>query len=244
MIVTQLDSYEPPATCWSDWRRWQPVLTPYTFAGMRQTLLDRATEPLHKDALLTALLRIGQHRADRHATMAVIVCLLPGLRGVARRYRDLLGPDDMWAEVLTVAWAQARTYDTTRRPRRVAANLIWDTTAHVVRVVRKERAWRDHTELDDQVMDAPAVHDRDLGPPILSGAVTAGVLTQLDATLVEATRLHGVELADAARLTGMSYEAAKKRRRRAEVAWLCWWAPELRPTRPSSAPGTAGQRAA
>jgi hypothetical protein len=65
----------------------------------------------------------------------------------------------------------------------------------------------------------------------------------LDATLVEATRLHGVELADAARLTGMSYEAAKKRRRRAEVAWLCWWAPELRPTLPAT-PAVAERRAA
>jgi hypothetical protein len=74
-------------------------------------------------------------------------------------------------------------------------------------------------------------------------AVTAGVLTQLDATLVEATRLHGVGLADAAMLTGVSYEAAKKRRRRAELAWLCWWAPELRPSLDST-PATAGRRAA
>lgn len=230
MIVRQLDSYEPPARCWADWQRWQPVLARYDFAGMRHTLLDRAIEPRLKDALLAALLRIGQQRADRHATTAVVVCLLPGLRGLARRYRDLLGHDDAWAEVLAGAWAQAGSYDTAQRPRRVAANLIWDTTAYVVRVVRWERAWRDHAELDDQALDAQGGHHQELDPPVLSGAVAGGVLTQLDARLVEATRLHGVQLADAARLTGLSYEAAKKRRRRAEVAWLCWWAPELRPT--------------
>lgn len=243
MILRQLDSYEPPVTCWSDWRRCQPMLARYDFAGLRQALLDRATEPAHKDALLAALLWIGQRGADRHATTAVVVCMLPGLRGLARRHRDLLGPDDVSAEVLAGAWAQASTYNIARRPRRVAANLLWDTTAHVVRIVRSERAWRDHAALDDQ-LDVPAVHDGDVGPPVLADAVTAGVLTQLDATLVEATRLHGVELADAARLTGMSYEAAKKRRRRAEVAWLCWWAPELRPTLPSSTPAVAGRRAA
>jgi DNA-directed RNA polymerase specialized sigma24 family protein len=243
MTLRHLDSYEPPATCWSDWRGCQPVLARYDFAGLRHALLDPATASVHKDVVLAALLRIGQHQADWHATMTVVVCLLPGLRGLARRYRDLLGPDDVWAEILAGAWTHASTYDTARRPRRVAANLLWDTTAHVVRVVRTERAWRDHAELDDQV-DVPAVHDDHVGPPVLADAVTAGVLTQLDATLVEATRLHGVALADAARLTGMSYEAAKKRRRRAEVAWLRWWAPDLCPTLPSPTPAAAEQRAA
>jgi hypothetical protein len=174
--------------------------------------------------------------------MAVVVCLLPGLRGIARRYRDLLGSDDVWGEILVGAWTHASTYDTARQPRRIAANLLWDTTAHVARVVRREREWRDHAELDDQV-EVAGFNDADLGPPVLADAVTAGVLTQLDATLVEATRLHGVGLVDAAMLTGVSYEAAKKRRRRAELAWLCWWAPELRPSLDST-PATAGRRAA
>lgn len=242
MILRQLDSYEPPASCWMDWQRSEPVLARCDFAGLRRMLLDRGTEPVHKDALLRALLGIAQHRSDRHATTAVVVCLLPGLRGIARRYQDLLGPDDVWAEILSDAWMRSTTYDTARRPRRVAANLLWDTTAHVVRVVRRERLWRDYTAFDDQV--EVVFEHGDLERPVLADAVTAGVLTELDATLVEATRLQGVELADAARLTGMSYEAAKKRRRRAELAWLCWWAPELRPLRPSSTPGTASRRAA
>jgi hypothetical protein len=225
-----------------DWQRTEPVLARCDFAGLRRTLLDRGAEPVHKDALLRALLGIAQHRAERHARTAVVVCLLPGLCGIARRYQDVLGHDDVWAEALAGAWMHASTYDTARRPRRVAANLLWDTTAHVACVVRRERAWRDHAELDDRV-EVAAIDGGDHGRPVLADAVTAGVLTQLDATLVEATRLHGVELADAAMLTGMSYEAAKKRRRRAEVAWLCWWAPELRPSLDST-PATAGRRVA
>jgi hypothetical protein len=60
-------------------------------------------------------------------------------------------------------------------------------------------------------------------------AVTAGVLGTFDATLIEATRLNGLSLVDAAMLLGVSYEAAKKRRRRAEAAWVAWWGPDQRP---------------
>jgi hypothetical protein len=41
-------------------------------------------------------------------------------------------------------------------------------------------------------------------------------------------RLYGICLTDAADLLGISYEAAKKRRQRAEAAWAIRWAPELR----------------
>jgi hypothetical protein len=58
---------------------------------------------------------------------------------------------------------------------------------------------------------------------VLALAVEAGVLCAEDAVLIRATRLDGVRLCDAARLCGLSYQAAKKRRRRAEVAWATWW---------------------
>ena len=45
-------------------------------------------------------------------------------------------------------------------------------------------------------------------------------LTQVDAALIRATRVAGLTLTDAARLLGLSYEAAKKRRQRAEAAWV------------------------
>jgi hypothetical protein len=73
----------------------------------------------------------------------------------------------------------------------------------------------------------------------VSGAVTAGVLGAFDAALIEATRLNGLSLADAARLLGVSYEAAKKRRRRAEVAWLAWWSPDQRPVHTMVEPAAA-----
>jgi hypothetical protein len=61
----------------------------------------------------------------------------------------------------------------------------------------------------------------------------AGVLNHEDITLIDATRRGGLNLTDAARLLGLGYEAAKKRRQRAEAGWAAWWAPERCPGAPS-----------
>jgi hypothetical protein len=46
-----------------------------------------------------------------------------------------------------------------------------------------------------------------------------GRLSPVDAALIQSTRLGGLSLAGAAELLGLSYEAAKKRRQRAEAVW-------------------------
>ena len=51
----------------------------------------------------------------------------------------------------------------------------------------------------------------------------AGVLTLREITLIDATRLRGLPLADTARLLGMNHEAAKKARRRAEIKLAAYW---------------------
>jgi hypothetical protein len=89
--------------------------------------------------------------------------------------------------------------------------------------------WRDQTSLGHD-RDCPAAPVAAVETMGMSRAVSAGVLDAFDAALIEATRLNGLSLMDAAVLVGVSYEAAKKRRRRAETTWLCWWAPDLRPT--------------
>jgi hypothetical protein len=69
----------------------------------------------------------------------------------------------------------------------------------------------------------------------MADAVAAGTMTPLDAALIRATRLDGVGLATTARLLGLSYAAASKRRRRAEMAWAAWWAPEVLARRANAA---------
>lgn len=72
------------------------------------------------------------------------------------------------------------------------------------------------------------LHVDDLDSDPLRPAIGAGVLTDLEVALIDATRLRGIGLRDAAALLGLSYEAAKKRRRRAEVVWAQWWDPQDR----------------
>lgn len=225
MIASQLDRFEPLASLWLEWQRMEPVMDGYEWARFRQALLDWDSAPERKDALLSALVRLGQQHSDADAKTAVTVCLLPGLHRLARRYEDLLGTHEVWAELLAGTWAHVDTYDLARRPRGIAANMLWDTHADVLRVVRRERAWRARIALDvhaDMFMVEPLFE-----PNAIESAVADGMLQSLDATLIQATRLDGLRLADAAALLGMSYEAAKKRRRRAEAALAGWWAPYL-----------------
>ena len=61
---------------------------------------------------------------------------------------------------------------------------------------------------------------------LLGAAVDAGVVAEHDARLIHDTRITGRPLREVARHVGLGYEAAKKRRQRAEAAWVAWWAPE------------------
>ena len=222
MIVDQLRAYEPPAAQWAMWKQHEPGLALYDFALLRLTLMDRSVPPSQKDELLGALIRLGQDTMFSESRTATIVLLLPGLRHVAVRYQHALGSQDTWAELIAATWELLGRYDLERRPNRVAANILWDGCSVLSRSVRRERVWLDRIELDDCRDDGDRPHAVD-DAEILQPAVAARILTPLDATLITATRLSGLRLNDAALMLGLSYEAAKKRRRRAEVAWLSWW---------------------
>ncbi len=73
-------------------------------------------------------------------------------------------------------------------------------------------------------------------PNLVSVAVTtavdADVLSHRDAHLNLDTRVAGVSLRQAAQQHGFGYEAAKKRRQRAEARWVSWWLPNAARTYP------------
>jgi hypothetical protein len=223
--VLLLDHYRPNAEQWTDWQRVEAVLIGLDFTGVRRALLDRDYPTVRKDALLSALIRLGQHHSV-DAKTAVVACLLPGLRRIVARYQDLLGRDDTWGELVTELWQQLTTYDLERRPRRIAANLLWDSASRLGRRVRAERIWRDHVD-PSRCIDAGASGHDDGDLDVIGIAVVAGVLVPVDGALIAATRLGGLSLTDAAVLFAMSYEAARKRRQRAEAGWAAWWVPEL-----------------
>lgn len=128
-----------------------------------------------------------------------------------------------------------------RQPHRVASNLVWDATAVLLAASRREELHVEHsTVLDENLADETYVDNQTTGD-VLQPAVEAGVITPIDATLIDATRLRGVDLHASAQLLGISYEAAKKRRRRAEAAWAQWWDPRDRHRAPVNRANDARQ---
>ncbi len=104
----------------------------------------------------------------------------------------------------------------------VATNLLALPTRRLRRATAHQQAWRrcdrheHHTPIADAVVEPPA-------DALLAGAVDAGLLTAQDAQLILDTRIAGHSLRAAARRLGLPYEAAKKRRQRAEARWASWW---------------------
>jgi hypothetical protein len=222
VMVAQLDAYQPPVARWREWQLHEPILAGQDFAAVRRELMDRNVALERKDGILAALIRCDC-RAGTDARLATIVCLLPGARRLAGRFGDILGWPDAMAELVASLWIQLGRFDIDRRADRIASRLLSASAHRLASLARRERAWHEHTSRD---------HDIDTlcrpGPTLeatgMASAVHASVLGTLDATLIEATRLNGLSLVDAAKLLGVSYEAAKKRRRRAEPAWVAWWA--------------------
>lgn len=227
MIVAQLDAYQPPVARWSRWQVDEPILAGQDFAEIRRKLLDRNVAQERKDGILAALIRCDR-RAGSDARLAAIACLLPGARRVAGRFGDILGWPDAMAELVASLWIQLGRFDLDRRADRIAARSLSAGAHRLASLARGERAWRDRASWDHDI-DRLCQPGPALEPAGMASAVNASVLGRLDATLIEATRLNGLSLVDAARLLGMSYEAAKKRRRRGETTWLAWWAPGRHP---------------
>jgi DNA-directed RNA polymerase specialized sigma24 family protein len=214
-IDGRLRTYRPSAECWTGWQRVEPALQGFDYVDVRRRLLDREFPPKQKDALLLALVRCA--RSDAEAAMCVTACLYPGLSRIVHRYRDILYGDEAWSGLVEALIRRLRTFKPDRRCRFVAANLLRDSAHQLRRVARSERMWRDHVQLHEEpVALAPTpVVTTDGGDPLALGAQ----LSPLDAALIQSTRLGGLSLADVAGLLGLSYEAAKKRRQRAEAIW-------------------------
>lgn len=104
----------------------------------------------------------------------------------------------------------------------VASQLLQLPKRQLQRAVRIETAWRHHArEVPDH---AAAVASVDVRCAVhLQLAVDAGKLTAAEAWLIHATRITGHSLGEVARRLDIGYEAAKKRRQRAEARWVTWW---------------------
>lgn len=202
----------PPRRRWRTWAGYEPVLADLTYERARAEL--RHGPPERQDELLAALVRIARH--DREAVTVVVSCLLPGLRALITRHAP--GLDHPEALAVAVGGLCEAVIRFESEPVFVASRLLRLPRYRLRRAVRTEVAWRRHSR------DIPEHTDpnepTDVGTAVsLHLAVRAGLLTPTDAWLIHATRVVGHSLSYVARCLGVTYEAVKKRRQRAEARW-------------------------
>jgi hypothetical protein len=220
-LETTLDRTTPTGTQWVAWTQQEPALADLTHQDMRGQL--RTADPGRKDELLGALVRLVQ--ADRGAFGVLAACLLPGLRHRIARHAPSLDREEALALMVDALYEAVASYDAAQHHQFIAEALLALPTRRLRRAVVAHRVWSSQVQhSDDGAPDAAA--------PVLSprallwSAVEARVLTEHDARLIFDTRIAGRTLPEVARQLGLRYEAAKKRRQRAEARWVAWWAPE------------------
>jgi len=153
--------------------------------------------------------------SEPFAARTVLQALLPGLKTVSRRLFWTGSPRaEVWQLLLAIAWEGIVTYPLTRRPSRIAANLLLDTLHSALTQLARERP--NLVQLTGRALPAPACSPDGDVDGLLARAVALGVVSAADAELVLETRIDGRELADAARARGAPYNTVKVRRQRAE----------------------------
>lgn len=213
-------------------RIWQAEDAPFArFAAPADLLafLHRREPPDAKDAVLLALLVRAQR--EQLAGRVVLQAMLPGLKSVSSRLaRSVVSFEELWQILFACLWERIVTYPVERRPSRVAANLLRDTLKRTLAELRREAnalAQLPELSLDDLdellgTTASPTAEVDGHGDPeaLLRRAVAAGAVTSKEAELILATEIDGVPMAAVAERLGVSYNAVKIRRQRAEQRLL------------------------
>jgi hypothetical protein len=174
-----------------------------------------------KDRVLAALCAEGV-RGDDDAALLVVWLMFPGLLLLRRRLAapDGLDGDDLDAELLAGIWeSAARMRSETRY---VAKRLLDGARRRALAAIRHEEAWIGRIEhLQGDIGESAEGRDAGETLDVLSEAVAAGVISQVEVELFRASRVAIPRLRS--RL-GISESAARSRRLRAKRRLLDWLA--------------------
>src|SRR6266540_5065368 len=199
---------------------------PIPLDELRARLLHPSTTFAARDAAMAVLLERAQ-REGGAATVGLVGVLLPGLRHAASpmirawpRKRA-----DLEAEMLAGLMEAIRVLPADED--RVAGRLLrWALFAGRRLLERLGvQGCREVAVWTSAEPPRPASHP-DL---VLAEAVAQGVVTAAEAELIGETRIGGVSLGELAGRWGISYQAAKKRRQRAEARLVPWLRARLSP---------------
>jgi DNA-directed RNA polymerase specialized sigma24 family protein len=227
------------------WRVKEPALARFIDATALVRFMRAPGRRVEKDAVLCALLTWAKD--EPIGARVVLETIRPGLLNLsARIMRDAHERDELRSTMHLAAWEGIRRYPLTRRPRRVAANLLLDTMHRTLVELGRESAWlaaRSFTRIGSHGNEVPEEVAADVDV-LLEGAVRAGAVSSDEAEAILSSRIDGVELAELADSAGVSYNAMKVRRQRAERRLLLFLGyrpvPRGRQNRPSSIARVAG----
>lgn len=222
ILETTLERTTPTSAQWDAWTQQEPALADLAYQDMRWQL--RTAGPARKDELLGAVVCLVQ--SDPGAFGVLAACMLPALRHRVALHAPSLDRQDALAVIAAGLYEAAVRYDVEAHPRYVAEKLLALPTRRLRRAVALHRRWNAHARhAVDGVSHAagPELSPRGL----MAEAVDAGVLAEHEARLIFDTRVVGRTLPEVADELGLAYEAAKKRRRRAEARWAAWWLQDM-----------------
>jgi hypothetical protein len=174
-----------------------------------------------KDRVLAALCAEGAH-GDDDAALLTVWLMFPGLLLLRRRLasRGGLDRDDLDAELLAGFWeSAARVRSETRY---VAKRLLDGARRRALAAIRREEAWIGRIErLQGDIGESASVADAGESLDVLSEAVAAGVISQVEVELFRASR---TAIPEVRSRLGISESAARSRRLRARRRLLAWLA--------------------
>jgi DNA-directed RNA polymerase specialized sigma24 family protein len=199
------------------WRLKAPALAQFDDPAALVRFMRVPGSRAEKDAILCALLIWAKH--EPAGARVVLQTIWPGLlRLTARIMPDGREREELRSIMYLAVWEGIRDYPVSRRPRRVAANLLLDTMHRTLVELGRESAWlaarsstgierHGHETSDELASDVDSLIDE---------AVRAGAVSAQEAETILESRIDGVELAELARRAGVSYNTMKLRRQRAE----------------------------
>ena len=171
-----------------------------------------------KDALLRAFVEAYQVESGPHRSAQLLLGVLqPGLSHLFHQHAGRwagLEDAELWGQITASFLEVVRSYNLSRRPHRVAKNLLMDTLR---RTLRWLHAYHDPPKARPprRVKDGLSVEMLD-AMRYMQALVRLGVVSGEDAAILLATRVVGKRLPVLARHRGIGYEAIRKRRQRAE----------------------------
>jgi hypothetical protein len=189
-------------------------------------------QDLTKDEILRNIFTLHKHGQDSRWRSILLVIFWPALESIhwKKRHWDT-DPEERWQNITWVFLRVVCRIDPVVRPHRLAQKVVNDTIHHLCDDYR--HIWRrmeKEIPMNDDELEELGIGTQDIGFGAAESAIEKdrqveclrrhlqhGRINDSDMFLVIGTRIYGKALSECAAKQGISYQAAKKRRQRAEA---------------------------